>query len=80
MDYYTQCSSLQFTQDIKVPTLVINALNDTFLSAKCYPVKQAKHNANLYLEMPNYGGHVGFIQKGGVYYNEQRALEFVKAL
>ncbi|MFT7050485.1 MAG: putative alpha/beta-fold hydrolase [Psychroserpens sp.] len=77
MDYYTQCSSLQFAQSIEVPTLVINALNDSFLSAKCYPVKEAKQNNNLYLEMPNFGGHVGFIQKGGFYYNEKRALEFV---
>jgi predicted alpha/beta-fold hydrolase len=26
--------------------------------------------------MPKYGGHVGFIAKGDVYYNEKRALEF----
>lgn len=76
-DYYEQCSSLQFLPNIEVPTLIINALNDSFLSPECFPVKAAKHNANLYLEMPKYGGHVGFIQKGNVYYNEQRAWEFV---
>ncbi len=27
--------------------------------------------------MPKYGGHVGFIGKGNVYYNERRALEFI---
>ncbi|WP_047546772.1 YheT family hydrolase [Psychroserpens sp. Hel_I_66] len=78
LDYYTKSSSLQFLPNIKVPTLIINALNDSFLSSECYPVKEAKHNDNLYLEMPNYGGHVGFIQKGDVYYNEKRALEFVR--
>jgi predicted alpha/beta-fold hydrolase len=80
MDYYTKCSSLQFLKNIKVPTLVINALNDSFLSEECYPVKEAKHNDDLYLEMPDFGGHVGFIQKGDIYYNEKRALEFVKKL
>lgn len=80
LDYYEKSSSLQFLKNIKVPTLLINALNDSFLSPECYPVKAAKHNDKLHLEMPNYGGHVGFIQKGGVYYNEKRALEFVKEL
>lgn len=76
-DYYDKASSLQFLQNIKVPSLLINALNDSFLSPECYPVKQAKENSNLHLEMPKYGGHVGFIQKGEFYYNEKRALEFV---
>ncbi|MGC6431566.1 MAG: YheT family hydrolase [Jejuia sp.] len=76
-DYYAKSSSLQFLQNIQVPTLIINALNDSFLSPECFPVKEAKSNRNLYLEMPKYGGHVGFIAPKGVYYNERRALEFV---
>lgn len=79
-DYYEQSSCLQFLPQIKVPTLVINALNDSFLTPECFPVKAAKNNPNLYLEMPKYGGHVGFIQRGGFYYNERRALEFVEAV
>jgi predicted alpha/beta-fold hydrolase len=78
LDYYEQSSSLQFLKHIEIPTLIINALNDSFLSHECYPVKEAKQNDNVHLEMPKYGGHVGFIQKGNVYYNENRALEFVK--
>ncbi len=79
LDYYEQSSSLQFLKNITVPTLLINALNDSFLSAECFPVKEAKQNDNLHLEMPKFGGHVGFIQKNNIYYNEKRALEFVKA-
>lgn len=79
-DYYTKSSCLQFLPNIKVPTLVINALNDSFLSPECYPIKEAKNNENLHLEMPNFGGHVGFIQKGEYYYNELRALAFVSQL
>jgi hypothetical protein len=77
-DYYKQSSSLQFLPHIKIPTLLINALNDSFLSAECYPVKEAKINENLFLEMPKHGGHVGFFQTGGYYYNEKRALEFIQ--
>ena len=77
LDYYVRSSSLQFLPNIKTPTLLINALNDSFLSPECYPVKEAKGNPNLYLEMPNYGGHAGFIGKKNMYYNERRALEFI---
>ena len=80
LDYYQRCSSLQFLDQIKVPTLIINALNDSFLSPDCFPVKAAKQNANLYLEMPRYGGHVGFVCKKGAHYNEHRALAFVTAI
>lgn len=77
LDYYAKASCLQFLPNIKVPSLIINALNDSFLSPRCYPVKNAKQNSNLFLEMPQYGGHVGFIDKRNIYYNEMRALEFV---
>jgi predicted alpha/beta-fold hydrolase len=77
LDYYERSSSLRFLHNIKTPTLIINALNDSFLSAECYPIKDAKINKNIYLEMPQYGGHAGFIDKNNVYYNEKRALEFI---
>lgn len=77
LDYYKKCSCLQFLNNISIPTLLINAKNDSFLSAECYPIKEAKDNPNLFLEMPNHGGHVGFYGKRNVYYNESRALEFL---
>lgn len=80
IDYYEQSSGLQFIPKIKTPTLIINALNDSFLSPECYPVKEAKMSSYVYLEMPKHGGHVAFIDKDNVYYNEKRALEFVNAL
>ncbi|MCA0133152.1 YheT family hydrolase [Winogradskyella alexanderae] len=79
-DYYDKASCLQFLPNIKVPSLIINALNDSFLSPECYPVKESKNNPSLYLEMPKYGGHVGFIDSNNIYYNEKRALEFVNQL
>lgn len=80
LDYYEKASCLQFLPNIKVPSLIINSLNDSFLSAECYPIKEAKQNPNLFLEMPQYGGHVGFIQKQNIYYNEQRAFDFINEL
>ena len=80
LDYYQKSSSLQFLSSITVPSLIINALNDSFLSPECYPIKEAKNNANLFLEMPNQGGHAGFVDKNNIYYNEHRALAFIKNL
>jgi predicted alpha/beta-fold hydrolase len=54
----------------------LNALNDSFLSKDCFPYEEAKKNSSLYLETPQWGGHVGFISRKGFYYNEKRALEF----
>lgn len=78
MDYYQQSSSLQVLNKIEVPTLILNAKNDSFLSEASYPYKMAENNPNLYLETPKYGGHVGFWQPSNIYYNEQRALEFAQ--
>ncbi|WP_299551150.1 alpha/beta fold hydrolase [Seonamhaeicola sp.] len=80
LDYYEKCSSLQFIPNIKTPTLIINALNDSFLSPGCCPVKEAKINPFIHLEMPDHGGHVAFIDKKNIYYNERRALEFVRSV
>jgi len=75
-DYYNKCSSRQFLPYIKIPTLLINAKNDSFLSEECYPIEEAEQNKNLHLEIPKYGGHVGFFDENNIYYTEKRALNF----
>jgi uncharacterized protein len=76
-DYYEKSSALNFIPGINVPTLLINAKNDAFLSANSSPKEMAKDNPDFYLETPEYGGHVGFIQKENITYVENRALEFL---
>jgi hypothetical protein len=78
LDYYDKCSSLQFLNEIKIPTFILNAENDSFLSEECYPIKEAEKKSNLFLEMPKHGGHVGFVDKNNIYFSESRALEFFK--
>ncbi|MCE2613430.1 alpha/beta fold hydrolase [Flavobacteriaceae bacterium D16] len=77
LDYYEKCSSRQFLKEIKVPTLIINSLDDSFLGESCYPQKEAESNTMLYLRMPRYGGHVGFIDQGNVSYSEKVSLSFI---
>ena len=79
LEYYKKNSSLQFLPNIDLPTLIINARNDGFLPEACYPTKMAEKNKNLYLEMPEFGGHVGFLQDKDVTYSEERALEFLRS-
>jgi hypothetical protein len=76
-DYYEKSSSLPFIPNINVPTLILCAKNDSFLSEDCYPVTLASHSKNIYLEMPKYGGHVGFHKSNKVHYSEIRALQFL---
>ncbi|CAZ95518.1 YheT family hydrolase [Zobellia galactanivorans] len=78
IDYYQQCSCRQFLPDIKIPTLIINAKNDSFLGEECYPVAEANKNRHLYLNLPDYGGHVGFVSSSNFYYSEKTAIKFVQ--
>ena len=75
-DYYDKVSCLQFIPGIKLPVLLINAKNDTFLGPKCFPEAQAKAQDNFYLEMPKYGGHVGFHGQENITYTEKRVIKF----
>ena len=79
-DYYEKSSSKQFIPSICIPTLIIQAKNDPFLPQSCYPIEECTTHEFVDLEMPDYGGHVGFIQRGGTYWSEQRALEFIQTL
>jgi len=80
LDYYKKSSSLQFLPHIQVPSLIINAKDDSFLGPECYPVNETDKNHRLYLETPNYGGHVGFWGKDNITYTEKRALDFFDSI
>jgi len=78
-DYYEQCSSLYYLKGIQIPTLILNAQNDPFLSTKCFPVKLGNELDKVYMEFPKQGGHVGFSPStsGDNYWSEKRAFEFI---
>ncbi len=64
MDYYSQASSLQFLDRIRVRSLLLNARSDPFLSDECFPVELAHQSSLFHLDAPEDGGHVGFISGG----------------
>lgn len=81
LHYYKECSSINYVQNIQIPTLIVNAKNDPFLSKECYPVDYLKNHSFVKLETPDQGGHVGFSLFGqnGVYWSELRALELLQS-
>ncbi len=78
MDYYTKSSCLPLLPNIRVPVLIVNSKNDSFLGTECYPIEEAEKNNHLYLEMPLYGGHVGFFGPQNITYTEKRAIKFLE--
>jgi predicted alpha/beta-fold hydrolase len=79
MDYWIKCSSQQFLPAITVPTLILSAQDDPFLSSESLPFKEAERSAQLFLEVPEAGGHLGFLDSlnGAQTWGELRVAEFL---
>ncbi|MBX7150909.1 alpha/beta fold hydrolase [bacterium] len=79
-DYWAKASCKSFLHAVTIPTLLVNAKNDPFLGESCFPY-EATSNPNFFLEIPNSGGHVGFIRfnSDGIYWSEKRAIEFIES-
>jgi predicted alpha/beta-fold hydrolase len=77
--YWAEASALPVLREIRRPALLVNASDDPFLPPSCYPVYEAGMNPNVRLELPKWGGHVGFVEfrRDGLYWSERRALAFV---
>lgn len=82
-DYYRRASSRQFLKSIRVPTLVIQADDDPFMTPAVLPAA-GELSAQVRLEIINGGGHVGFI--GGQrlckpeYWLDRRIPAFLKSM
>jgi predicted alpha/beta-fold hydrolase len=85
-DYYTQSSAIRFIHSVRVPTLLLSAVDDPFLPADVLDDVRAiaAGNPALHVEFVPHGGHVGFV--GGrvpwraEYYAERRTADFLGAL
>ena len=59
-DYWQRASAKPLLHRIRVPALVVNALNDPFVPAASLPSPQEVRNPFVTLWQPAHGGHVGF--------------------
>jgi predicted alpha/beta-fold hydrolase len=84
-DYYTRSSSLQYLSRVRVPTLLLNALDDPFVPRDTLDavLMVSRENEVLSTEFYPHGGHVGFV--GGStpfrshYFAELRLVEFLNS-
>lgn len=79
-EYWERASSRPFLTRITVPTLLLNARNDPFLTPECFPDPEAEANPHLHLEAPASGGHVGFLDlaNGLQPWSERRVVAFLR--
>jgi predicted alpha/beta-fold hydrolase len=85
-DYYTRSSALAVLKDVRVPTLLLSAIDDPFLPAAVLDDVRAvaEQNTALHVEFVKRGGHVGFVSGTvpwrPVYYAEERVSAFLASL
>lgn len=81
IDYWERCSSKRYIVNTAIPTLILNAKDDPILGPGCFPYEEAKLNKNLFLEVTDKGGHMGFITFGnnGEFWHETRTAEFAES-
>jgi predicted alpha/beta-fold hydrolase len=60
-DYWTSCSANATARHIAIPTLLVNAEDDPFLTPGCHLLKEAENHPFLHTERTQHGGHVAFI-------------------
>jgi predicted alpha/beta-fold hydrolase len=62
-DYYKSCSATAFLSGIERPTLIVNSLDDPFMSPELIPDPDQLSDC-VTLELSEAGGHVGFVEGG----------------
>lgn len=80
--YWQACSANAFLPSIRVPALILNAADDPFLAPSCFPQEFARNSTWVHLEVPERGGHVGFMNRWGSQsdlWSEVRAMEFLES-
>lgn len=61
-DYYARCSSRQFLHGIRLPTLILHASDDPFMTPDVVPGPEELAPC-VTLELARWGGHVGFVHR-----------------
>ena len=81
IDYYTRSSSRQYLNKIQIPTLILQAQDDPFMTHDIIPQK-SELSSHVRFELTRSGGHVGFVTGKypwrAKYWLEQRAPLFLQ--
>lgn len=86
-EYYREASSASVIHRIRVPTLLLHALDDPFLTASAIPMNAVEKNPWTLGAFPEHGGHVGFIEGGGrdggsssKFWAEEEAVRYLRTV
>jgi predicted alpha/beta-fold hydrolase len=80
-DYYASASCRAFLHRIRIPTLILHARDDPFMTPAAIP-QDPELSPQVQLELSDQGGHVGFVSGSPTspeYYLERRIPEFIHA-
>lgn len=78
-DYYKKSSALGSIQYLGVPAVLINAMDDTFLSPSSHPKDLAASFKHFTFHQTQFGGHLGFYAgKRNPSYGESLLLRYIK--
>lgn len=79
-DYWKKSSSRPYIPKIAIPSLLLSARNDPFLTPSCFPEEEAKASELFHLEASVHGGHAGFAPMNGdkIFWTEKRVVEFLQ--
>jgi hypothetical protein len=77
--YYATQSAQNYLDGIRVPTLLIQAKDDTFIPFESYSHPALTSNPFLHLIATERGGHLGFLSRRGArFWVDEVAIEFLK--
>lgn len=80
-NYYATQSSRNFLESIRVPSLCIQAKDDTFIPFDIFDHKAFRTNSHLRLLATEHGGHIGFLHRSGQrFWETEVAVEFLTSL
>ncbi|MGE4130585.1 MAG: YheT family hydrolase [Bdellovibrionales bacterium] len=61
-EYYETCSSVHYIPEIKIPTLILAAMDDPVVNGQ--QIAEIPHRSNLDVLLTEHGGHMGFLGWG----------------
>lgn len=64
--YYETCSSKQYLTKINIPTVILTAEDDPFVSVTDY--REASYSECCVVHIEKHGGHMGYLSRSGVGY------------
>jgi uncharacterized protein len=78
-EFYADSSARFFVGGTRVPTLLVNPINDPILTPACSPQDLAREHPFFHLQMPAIGGHCGFMERGQASsWAERRIVEWAE--